>query len=161
MRLGQEIQTLPRRAGRAGLINQDWRWFSPPPVVCMSWIASALESLRRLWAELDPSQFVPPQPTLNRLNDNQVELAWLGHPWLFDRRSKTISRRGRAPVHYDTVRCIGISEQRDDGRPVSWSVFLEIGFLRNVVLGTTREQVDASIAAAHVARVMEKRVRVL
>ena len=123
----------------------------------MSWIDRARESLRRLWAEMDPSLYVPPQPELRRLNDDQAELCWQGRPFLFDRRAKTVSRAGKVLARYDAVRSIGISTHRESD---TWSVILDVGSLRNIVVGTAREQADASIAAAHIARVMDKQVRV-
>jgi hypothetical protein len=123
----------------------------------MSWIDEALKSLRRLWAEMDPSLYAPPQPELRRLNDDLAELTWQGRPFVFDRRSRTVSRAGRVLVHYDAVRSIGISANSEDDR---WSVILDIGIFRTIVVGTALEQADASVAAAHIATVMNKKVRV-
>jgi hypothetical protein len=123
----------------------------------MSWIGQALESLRRLWAEMDPSLQVPPQPELRRLSEHVTELAWQGRPFLFDRRSKTISRAGRVVAHFDAIQSIAISTNTESD---TWNVILDIGSLRNIVVGRTREQAEASIAAAHLATVMDKKVRV-
>jgi|SRR5688572_17166963 hypothetical protein len=122
----------------------------------MSWFDKARESLRRLWAEMDPALFVPPQPELRRLNDDQAELCWQGRPFLFDRRSRTVSRAGRVIARYDAVQSIGISMHSENN---TWSVILDVGSFRNVVVGTSREQTDASIAAAQIARTMDKKVR--
>jgi hypothetical protein len=106
---------------------------------------------------MDPRLYVPSQPTLQSLDNDRTEFSWQGRPFLFERNSKTISRAGRAVATYDAVRSIGISEHRDEGQTKSWSVFMEIGFLRNVAVGSTEDQTDASIAAAHLATVMEKK----
>jgi len=127
----------------------------------MSRIQSTLEWLRRIWAEMDPRLYAPSQSTLRSLDTDRTEFSWQGRPFLFDRSSRTISRAGRIVATYDAVRSIGISEHRDEGQAMSWSVFLEIGFLRNVTVGSTEDQTDASIAAAHLATVTGKKVRVL
>jgi hypothetical protein len=116
-----------------------------------------LKSLRRLWAEMDPSLYVPPQPELRRLNDDQAELRWLGRPFLFDRRTKTISRAGKPLVHFDAVQSIGLSMHTESD---TWYVILDVGTFRNIVVGKTRDPADASIAAAHIATAVDKRVRV-
>lgn len=104
-------------------------------------------------------KFAPPQPpVLRRLSDDQAELCWQGRPFLFDRRSRTISRAGRAIVRFDAVRWIRISANGDNDE---WRVILDIGIFRNIVVGTALDPTDASVAAAHIATVMNKKVRVL
>jgi hypothetical protein len=127
----------------------------------MSRIKNALERLRQIWSEMDPGLYGPSPPTLRSLGNDRTEFSWQGHPFIFDRSSRTICRAGKVVAKYEVVRSIGISEHRDEGRTVCWSVFLEIGLFRNVAVGKTGDQTDASIAAAHLATVTGKRVRVL
>jgi acyl-coenzyme A thioesterase PaaI-like protein len=120
-----------------------------------------LESIRRLWGEMDPRLFASSQPTLRSMDDGRAELSWQGQPFLFDTNGRTILRAGRAIATYDAVRSIGISERRDENHGTSWRVTLETGFLRGVLVGSTSDQADASIAAAHLATVLGKQVQVL
>lgn len=125
----------------------------------MSWIGQALEWLRQFWVAANPSLYMQsPSPVLRRLNEDQTELSWQGAPFLFDRRSQTLTRTGSAVTPYSAVKAIIISGRRDDHE--EWSVSLELGFFRSVFVGAAREQVDASIVAAHIATLMGKQVRV-
>lgn len=127
----------------------------------MSWILKALETFRRILGEIDPTLNTA-SPTLRSLSSDRAELSWQGKPFVFDRRANTILRAGRVVAGYDAVRSIEIVERKDKDsrRGSTWSVILEIGFPRNVVVGITRDQTDASVAAAHVATVTGKRVEV-
>jgi hypothetical protein len=119
--------------------------------------------LRRMWAETDPDLYVRESagPTLCRLDDDRTEFCWKGAPFLLDSRSRAITRDGRVLARYDAIRWVRISERKDEDGTMSWSVMLEIGLLRNVVIGRTCDGADASIAAAHFATVTGKKVRVL
>ena len=122
----------------------------------MSWIGKALDSLRQLWLGFNPGCAPTPQaPVLRRLNEYQAELTWQGAPFLFDRRSQTITRSGGV-MHYSAIKSILISVSRTEHE--EWSVALETGVFSRVSIGRTREQVDASIAAAHIATLTGKQV---
>ena len=125
----------------------------------MSRIQRTLEWLRRLWAEMDPSLYAWPPPTLRSLDEHRTELLWQGSPLLVDRRAQTFSRAGKVVATFDQVQCIGICENKEDTQPTSWSVFLQIGTFRTIRIGNTEDQADASIAAAYIATATGKRVR--
>ena len=127
----------------------------------MSGMQKVLTWLRQVWAEMDPSLYAPSLPTLRALDENRTEFVWQGPPFIFDRSMKTVSRSGEVVATFDVLRCIGISEHQGDESPRSWSVFLDIGVFRNIRIGNTKDQTDASMAAAHIATATGKRVRVL
>jgi hypothetical protein len=127
-----------------------------------------IERLARIWdavcrflVELDPTLAPPQPPTLRRLDENRTQFHWQGPPLLFDSHAKTISRSGRVLAQYDAVRSISISKEEEDGETVSCSVAIDLGPLRRIVVGTCDDSVDASIAAAHIAGVIGKQVRVV
>jgi hypothetical protein len=121
----------------------------------------ALARLRELWAEMDPSLYGPSPPTLRPLDETRTEFVWKGPPLLFDRVKKTVSRSGTVLATFDALKWIGISEHRSYESPRSWSVFLQIGVVRNIRIGNTEDQTDASLAAAHIATITGKQVRVI
>jgi hypothetical protein len=127
-----------------------------------------IERLARIWdaawrflVELDPTLAPPQPPTLRKLDENRTQFHWQGRPLLFDSCAKTISRSGRVLAHYDAVRSIRISEDEADGETISCSVAIDLGPLRSIAVGTCDDSVDASIAAAHIAGVIGKQVRVV
>lgn len=120
------------------------------------------DTLRRVLIELDPTlAATAQQPALLELDENRTQFSWQGRPLVFDRRSRTISRAGRMLARYDAVRYISITEHKDGGEIVSWSVAIDLGFWRSLSIGDSDEGVDASIAAAHLAKATGKKVRVL
>lgn len=120
---------------------------------------STFETLRRIWQELDPSLYEGPEESvLRRLDEHRTEFYWLGTTLIFDARTRTVQPRGNAPVKYDSIRDVAIFEDREAS---TWTVVLRLeGWWAKVLIGTTREQVDASIAAAHLAKATGKRAHV-
>lgn len=63
------------------------------------------------------------------------------------------------PTKFNNIQAIVIRENRSDDS--TWKVILQTRRSANITVGTTTEQVDASIAAAHLAKATGKPVRVL
>jgi len=117
------------------------------------------EKLRRLWRELDPSLYEgSKEPVMRRLDEHRAEFYWLGTTLVFDARTRTVQPRGKAPVKYDSIRDVAIFEYGEDP---NWNVVLRMDGWAKIQVGHTREQVDASIAAAHLAKATGKKVCVL
>jgi hypothetical protein len=76
----------------------------------------------------------------------------------FTRNYRTISRSGRVIARFDEIRKVGIKVYKDEGVPFSWAVRLRVSWWRTMHLGRTRDDVTASICAAHVSTIMGKPV---
>lgn len=125
----------------------------------MSAIGNMIEVLRRIWEELNAGLDDSKEATLHRLDEHRMSFTWQGQSLLLDSRAGLVLRRGVSLVKYDDVQAIGIIEHMGDD--ALWSVVLRIENSANISIGKTRDQVDASIAAAHLSKATGKRVCVL
>ena len=118
-------------------------------------------ALRKLWLEMDPSLYVESQPTFVPLDESRMEFSFKGERLVFDRQAQTVSRQGRVLARYDAIQCVGIYVKRGSETGMDWKVGLEIGFMRNIGIGSFETGVDASIVAAKISAIIGKKVQTL
>ena len=117
--------------------------------------------LVEFWRSLAPNTYVI-EPEVNMLDEWRTAFAWRGAPLTFDRRSKLVLRGGRTLVRLSDIKSVDIQHvYRDDERPEYWRVSLGTGTFSSVEIGTTRDDVEASIAAARLSTVAGVKVRAL
>lgn len=116
--------------------------------------------LRDIWRSLEPSSDLV-EPSVNILDEWRTEFNWRGPPVTFDRRRKVILRGGRVLAKSADIKSVDITHVQDDEAPDYWKVGLSTGIFSKVELGTTIDDVEASIAAARVATVAGLKVRSL
>ena len=115
----------------------------------------------RLWRALTPESHEV-EPVVNVLDDWRTEFAWRGPTLTVDRRCRALIRDGRVLLALPDIRSVDVVHVRaDDERPECWRVGLGTGFFTVVTLGTTTVDVEASIAAARLATVLDVKVRSL
>ncbi|MFC4310085.1 hypothetical protein ACFPN2_13425 [Steroidobacter flavus] len=126
----------------------------------MSTLENLLEILRRIWQEmivgLDEAE---KEPVLRRLDEHRMEFSWQGRTLLLNAWTKIVQRGKKGLVKFDDIQAIGIVE--NGGDEATYKVILQIKRSANIHIGTTTEQVDASIAAAHLAKATGKSVCIL
>jgi hypothetical protein len=123
--------------------------------------SNLLEWLRGFWRSLGPG-FDDADPSVRVLDEWRTEFNWRGPPLTFDRRLKMVLRGGRVLVKSADITSVDIEHIHwDDERPEYWKVSLGTGAFFGVAIGTTRNDVEASIAAARVATVAGVKVRSL
>ena len=117
--------------------------------------------LQQAWRTLAPASGEV-EPVVNELDAWRTEFLWRGPLLTFDRRRKVVLRGGKVLVKFADIRCIDITHtKRNHDDPESWTVSFSTGFFAGVDIGTTRVDVEASIAAARVADVVGVKVRSL
>lgn len=120
-----------------------------------------IERLQEFWRALAPDSD-DVEPSVNVLDEWRTEFHWRGPPVTFDRRRNVILRGGRVLAKSADVASIDVAHVRqDDEQPEYWRVSLGTGMFSSAELGRTRNDVEASIAAARVATVMGVKVRSL
>jgi hypothetical protein len=85
-------------------------------------------------------------------------LALFGQPLTFDAQRAAVVRGQRIVAHFADVDHVEIREKRTKNHTF-WRVRVRLSSLRSIDLGVQASQVDAGIAAAHVATVLGKPVR--
>ncbi|MDL5031564.1 hypothetical protein QRD43_06550 [Pelomonas sp. APW6] len=123
----------------------------------VEWLAQQLALLgQSLW----------PQPSavpLSILQADERQLVIQGNAavFCFDARQRCVRVGTRRKAAFDDIRCVIVRHHRDsDDRPEHWSVTLQVrGFLADVHLGWSQDDVDASILGARLARFLGKPVR--
>jgi hypothetical protein len=120
-----------------------------------------IDWLREFWRGLEPgSDFA--EPSVRILDEWRTEFHWRGLPLTFDRRRKLVLCGGRVLARYADIKSVDVEHRcRDDERPEYWKVSLSTGMFSGVQIGTTRNDVEASIAAARIATIAEVKVRSL
>ena len=120
-----------------------------------------LDWLREFWRSLDPgSDFA--EPSASVLDEWRTEFRWRGLPLTFDRRRKLVLRGGRVLVGSADIKSVDVEHVCwDNERPEYWKVRLSTGMFSGVEIGTTHNDVEASIAAARVATIAGVKVRSL
>jgi hypothetical protein len=115
--------------------------------------------VRSIWRALAPEpQEV--EPVVSVLDDGRAEFAWRGPALVVDRRRGALMRDGRVLAGLARIRAVEIVHLRaDDERPESWRVDLDIGASTDISLGSTKIDVEASIAAARLATLLDVEVR--
>jgi hypothetical protein len=120
-----------------------------------------LDRLREFWRALEPnSDFA--EPSVRILDEWRTEFHWRGPPLTFDRRRQLVLRGGRVLVRSDDIKSVDVEYiRRDDESPERWKVRFSTGLFSGVEIGTTRNDVEASIAAARIATIAGIKVRSL
>ena len=101
------------------------------------------------------------EPCVSVLDEWRTEFSWRGPPMTFDRRRKSVLRGGCVLARYAEIKSVDVRHMRDDESPEYWKVSLSTGLFSGVEIGTTRNDVEASIAAARVATIAGVKVRAL
>ncbi|MDM4766865.1 hypothetical protein [Pelomonas sp. SE-A7] len=116
-----------------------------------------LDRLKAFWRALAPGLH-DIECTTVALDEWRTELRWRAAPLVFDRRSKTIWERRRLVARYAQVQAVEIEHLRGDDAPDHWRVSLvhEKGRLR---LGMSRDDAEASLAAARASELCDAKVR--
>jgi hypothetical protein len=113
------------------------------------------------WRSLAPNAFAV-EPQVGTLDEWRTEFAWRGAPLIFDRRSQLVLRDGRTLARLADVKSIDIQRvDWHDERPACWRVSLGMGLFSSIELGKTRDDLEASIAAARLSTVVGVKVRAL
>lgn len=82
-----------------------------------------------------------------------------GHgPLTVDAGRRVVERKGRTLARFSEVRHVQVSRSASEDGPDEWTVILHLGLFRNVRVGVTRDDVQASIVAARLATVIGKPV---
>ncbi|MGM9483378.1 hypothetical protein ACS5PN_19430 [Roseateles sp. NT4] len=110
------------------------------------------------WRSLAPVQGSA-EAFLVPLEDSRVEFHWKGRSVLLDQRLRLVLREGRVVGSFDKVLSVDVERSIDEDRPDEWTVLLRISEGVNVYLGSTKIDVDASIAAAKIATLVGAQVR--
>ena len=127
----------------------------------MSASASTLvDRLREFWRSLAPDSG-DVEPWVNLVDEWRPEFNWRGPPLTFDRRRKVVLRGGRVLARFADIESVDVTHVIDDDRPECWKVGFSTGMFSSVEIGRTRDDVEASIAAARVATVAGVQVRSL
>ncbi len=117
--------------------------------------------LQDFWRTLAPASGEA-EPSVNKLDEWRTEFHWRGSPLTFDRRRHAVLRDGRVLVKSADIRSIDVRHiRRNDDSPEYWKVSFSTGFFAEVEIGTTRNDVEASIAAARISDVAGVKVRSL
>ncbi len=119
------------------------------------------DRLREFWHSLAPmSDDV--EPRVSKLDEWRTEFNWRGPPLTFDRRRKVVLRGERVLAKYADIKSVDVTHFcRDDDGPEYWKVSLSAGAFAGLEIGRTRNDVEASIAAARMATVAGVKVRAL
>ena len=124
-------------------------------------MAGFLDWAGRLWRAMTPESHEA-EPVVKVHDEWRTEFAWRGPVLTIDRRRRVLLRDGRVLAALPDIRSIDIVHLReDDDAPERWRVGLGTGFFTGETLGTTEIDVEASIAAARLATVLDVKVRAL
>jgi hypothetical protein len=78
--------------------------------------------------------------------------------FVVDRRVGTVARSGRPVARIDAIRTIDIGRTKDEDGPEYWTVSLYLSWFSRVHIGSTTDDVEASIIAAHLSTITGKKV---
>jgi hypothetical protein len=124
-------------------------------------LAGLFRLARELWHAMTPESREA-EPVVTVLDDERVEFAWRGPALIVDRKRRVLLRGGRMFMALGKIRSIDVIHQRaDEDDPEQWKVCLGLGFFSGESLGTTTVDVEASIAAARLATLLDVPVRSL
>lgn len=125
-------------------------------------MSGLLRLAREVWRALTPEESREVDPVVDVLDDGRAQFTWRGPTLTVDRRRRVVLRGGRVFAALDRIRSVDVIHQRaDEDRPEQWKVCLGLGFLSGETLGTTAIDVEASIAAARLATLLDVPVRSL
>ena len=118
--------------------------------------------LQAFWRWLAPDLH-DAEPVVNVVDEWRTDFTWRGPPVTFDRRRNVVLRGGRVIAKYAEIQSIDVRYiRRNDDTPEFWRVSLATrAFFPELEIGTTRNDVEASIAASRLATVMGVKVRSL
>lgn len=112
------------------------------------------EFVRELFTELAG----PPDMAVVDHTDQRLVIR-SGHvEFVVDRNVGTVARAGREVARIDAIRSIDIARIKDDDGPERWTVSLYLLWFSRVRIGSTTDDVDASIVAAHLSTITGKKV---
>ena len=78
---------------------------------------------------------------------------------IFNKRSQTVSSSGQVLTSFRTIASIDIDRCVDEDDGVYYAVCLRQAGRRSIEIGRTKDEVQASIAAAHISTITGKEVR--
>lgn len=78
-----------------------------------------------------------------------------------DRQYGTVVRSGRVLARFDEIRSIAIREQAWSDSATTWTVALDLARTGRLHVGTSTDDIEASVAAAHLSTITGKAVVVL
>lgn len=91
--------------------------------------------------------------------NQKLRLQTGGQSLVIDGRQHTVSLNGRVVARFDEVKFVHIRQSSANAdHPPEWFVVMHVGLFRNIHVGRTRDDAQASIVAARIATVMGKRV---
>ena len=117
-----------------------------------------LGKLRVAWRSLAPERHAA-ESSVERISEWRTDFNWRGSPLTFDRRRGVVLRDGRVFAKVPDIRAVEVTHVRDDDGPDYWKVSFNTGLFSGVEIGRTRDDVEASIAAARVSTVAGVAVR--
>ena len=124
-------------------------------------MAGFLDWAGRLWRAMTPESHEA-EPVVKVRDEWRTEFAWRGPVLTVDRRRHAVLRDGRVLAALSDIRSVDIVHVRaDEDSPECWRVGLGTGFFTGATVGTTQVDVEASIAAARLATVLDVKVRSL
>ena len=118
--------------------------------------------LQGIWRWLAPDLH-DAEPVVNVVDAWRTDFTWRGTPVTFDRRRDVILRDGRVLARLADIQSVDVRYvRRNDDTPEFWRVSLTTrASFSELEIGTTRNDVEASIAASRLATVMGVKVRSL
>ncbi len=119
-----------------------------------------IDWLRAFWQALAPASGEV-EPRVSAPDEWRTEFHWRGPPLLFDRRRPEVFRRGRVLAKLDDIESVDVTRIRDDDSPDHWKVSFSLRRAWSVEIGRTRDDVEASIAAARLSTIAGVKVRAL
>ncbi|MES2933233.1 MAG: hypothetical protein V4805_07075 [Pseudomonadota bacterium] len=96
-------------------------------------------------------------------DENVLVLQSRRRQFVFNKRFRTVKSGARVLAQFDAIDTVDlIHHSARDDEPDNWSVRLNVqGWLSTVVIGKTRDDVEASMAAARISTFTGKNVRTL
>lgn len=120
-----------------------------------------LAQLARALAPQMARQAAPPPLQILRFDEEQLVIRGCEGRLCFERRRRLVRKSGRVVASFEAITQVRLVHHRGgDDHPASWSVDLHVkGWFSDVRVGTSEDDVDASIAAARIATVVGKPVK--
>ena len=101
---------------------------------------------------------VDPAIVLTALDPTQLQLVSAHGRFVFDRQRGQVQRDGIDIAAFEAVQSVDIGSFPGGRGAPSWSVSLYMGFFRRVTLGRTYDDGEASVVAARLARLLDRKV---
>ena len=102
------------------------------------------------------------EPVVTVVDPWRTDFAWRGRPLTIDRRRQVVLRGGHELLRIADIQSVDVTHVRaDEDSPELWKVGFSTGLFMGAEIGRTRDDVDASIAAARLSTVVGVKVRSL